>query len=71
MTRNISSRFPALGQTASFYYREKTVDSIIKWTEPVTVGATTQTEVTYTYKIANLAPWALVSKYSANSGMCA
>jgi hypothetical protein len=46
------------GQTASFCYGEKTVDSITKWTEPVTIGAATQTEVTYTYKIANLAPWA-------------
>jgi hypothetical protein len=46
------------GQTASFCYGEKTVDSIVKWTEPVTMGAATQTEVTYTYKIADLAPWA-------------
>lgn len=47
-----------LGQTASFCYGEKTVDSIVKWTEPVTMGAATQTEVTYTYKIADIAPWA-------------
>ncbi len=46
------------GQTASFCYGEKTVNSIVKWTEPVTMGAATQTEVTYTYKIADLAPWA-------------
>ena len=30
----------------------------MKWTELVTTGASSQTEVTYTYKIANLAPWA-------------
>jgi hypothetical protein len=46
------------GQTTSFCYGDKTVDSIVKWTEPVTMGAATQTEVTYTYKIAYLAPWA-------------
>ena len=46
------------GQTVSFCYGEKTVDSIVKWTEPATVGGATQTEVTYTYKIADLAPWA-------------
>ncbi len=56
--RYFRQRADTLGQTASFCYGEKTVDSIVKWTEPVTVGATTQTEVTYTYKIANLPPWA-------------
>ncbi len=47
-----------LGQSAGFCYGDKTVDSIVKWTEPVTMGAGSQTEVTYTYMIANLAPWA-------------
>ncbi len=47
-----------LGQTSSFCYGQKTVDSIIKWTEPMTMGAYSQTEVTYTYKIVNLAGWA-------------
>lgn len=47
-----------LGQSAGFCYGDKTVDSIVKWTEPVTLGASSQSEVTYTYKIANLAPWA-------------
>ncbi len=47
-----------LGQGAGFCYGDKTVDSIVKWTEPVTMGAGSQSEVTYTYKIANLAPWA-------------
>jgi hypothetical protein len=45
-------------QSAGFCYGEKTVDSIVKWTEPVTMGASSQTEVTYTYKIADLAQWA-------------
>ncbi len=47
-----------LGRTGSFCYGQKTVDSIVKWTEPMTVGAFSQTEVTYTYKIVNLAGWA-------------
>ena len=46
------------GRTAGFCYGDKTVDSIVKWTEHVTTGAYSQTEVSYTYKIANLAPWA-------------
>jgi hypothetical protein len=46
-----------LGQSVGFCYGDKTVDSIVKWTEPVTMGAYSQTEVSYTYKIANLAPW--------------
>ena len=50
---------PAIfGQTTSFCYGDKTVDSIVKWTEPVRMGSATQSEVTYTYKIADLAPWA-------------
>ncbi len=48
-----------LGQSAGFCYGDRTVDSIVKWTEPVTMGAGSQSEVTYTYKIANLAPWAI------------
>jgi hypothetical protein len=46
------------GQTAGFCYGEKTVHSIVKWTEPINTGASSQSEVSYTYKIANLAPWA-------------
>ncbi len=46
------------GQIGSFCYGQKVVDSIVKWTEPMTIGAYSQTEVTYTYKIANLASWA-------------
>jgi hypothetical protein len=46
------------GQTGSFCYGQKTVESIVKWTEPMTMGAYSQTEVTYTYKIVNLAGWA-------------
>jgi hypothetical protein len=48
----------ALEQTSGFCYGDKTVDSIVKWTEPVATGPYPQSEVTYTYKIANLAPWA-------------
>ena len=48
----------AFGQTDSFCYGQKTVDSIVKWTEPMTMGASSQTEVTYTYKIVAPANWA-------------
>jgi hypothetical protein len=44
-----------LGQTGAFCYGQKSVDAIVKWTEP---GTSSQTEVTYTYKIVNLAGWA-------------
>ncbi|HVB55482.1 MAG TPA: hypothetical protein VNE63_03490 [Candidatus Acidoferrales bacterium] len=46
------------GQNSAFCYGQETVDSIVKWTEPATMGPYTQSEVTYTYKIADLAPWA-------------
>jgi hypothetical protein len=46
------------GQTSGFCYGQKTVDSIVKWTEPETGGASSQAEVTYTYRIVNLAGWA-------------
>ena len=46
------------GKTGSFCYGQKTVDSIVKWTEPMTVGAYSQSEVTYTYKLLDLADWA-------------
>jgi hypothetical protein len=49
-----------VGQTGEFCYGQKSVDSIIKWTEPATgTGETySQTEVTYTYKIVAPAAWA-------------
>ncbi len=47
-----------MGQTAAFCYGQKSVDSIINRTDPVSTGGTSQTEVTYTYKIASLAAWA-------------
>lgn len=47
-----------LGQTTGFCYGQKSVGSIVKWTEPATVGTSSQAEVTYTYKIENPAPWA-------------
>jgi hypothetical protein len=59
-----------LGQSAGFCYGDKTVDSIVKWTEPVTMGASSQTEVTYTYKIANLARWAKRSDVQREFGDC-
>jgi hypothetical protein len=46
------------GQTGSFCYGQKTVDSIVKWTEPMAMGTSSQTEVTYTYKIVGPARWA-------------
>jgi len=47
-----------LGPIAGFCYGDKTADSIVKLTEPVATGQYSQSEVTYTYKIADLAPWA-------------
>lgn len=46
-----------LGQTNGFCYGQKSVDAIVKWTEPVSIGASSQTEVIYTYKIVDVAPW--------------
>lgn len=51
-----------LGRTGGFCYGQKTVDSVLKWTDPVSIGATSQTEVTYTYKIVNLPAWAELSE---------
>jgi hypothetical protein len=48
----------AAGQNKGFCYGHKSVDTIVKWTEPVKAGASSQTEVTYTYRIADMAPWA-------------
>lgn len=53
--RELSGGF---GQTTGICYGRKQVDSIIKWTEPATISVYSQTEVTYTYKIADLAAWA-------------
>ena len=47
-----------LGQAGEFCYGQKAVDSIVKWTEPTAMGPYTQSEVTYSYKIVNLAAWA-------------
>ena len=47
-----------LGQPRGFCYGLKTVDAIVKWTEPAAQGSISQSEVTYTYKIANPAAWA-------------
>jgi hypothetical protein len=47
-----------LGQASGFCYGQKSVDSIVKWTEPATAGTSSQTEVTYTYRIVDSASWA-------------
>jgi hypothetical protein len=46
----------ALGQANRLCYGHKSVDSIVKWTEPA--KASSLAEITYTYSIANLANWA-------------
>ncbi len=46
------------GQTGGFCYGQKTVDSVLKWGNPVTMDGYSQTEVTYRYKLINLASWA-------------
>jgi hypothetical protein len=45
----------ATGETNGFCYGQKSVDTIVKWTEPV--GAFSQAEVTYTYRIVDPATW--------------
>lgn len=56
--KKYSQQIPgALGQASGFCYGQKSVDAIVKWTEPTTAGASTQAEVTYTYKIVDAAPW--------------
>lgn len=47
-----------LEHASGFCYGQKSVDSIVKWTEPAAVGASSQTEVTYTYRIVDAASWA-------------
>jgi hypothetical protein len=46
----------SLGPTGAFCYGQKSVGSIVNWTESGT-GALSQAEVTYTYQIVNLADW--------------
>jgi hypothetical protein len=46
------------GQTGGFCYGQKTVDSLLKWGDPVAIYGDSRTEVTYTYKMVNLAAWA-------------
>lgn len=45
-------------KNGNFCYGQKMVDTIVKWTEPMTMGAYSQTEVTYTYRLVNFADWA-------------
>lgn len=46
----------AVGPTGGFCYGQKTVDTVVHWTQPE--SGSSQAEVTYTYKIENLAGWA-------------
>ncbi len=46
------------GRTGGFCYGQKSVDSIIRWSEPATAGPRSQAEVVYTYKLLDLASWA-------------
>jgi hypothetical protein len=45
-----------IGPVAEFCYGRKAVDKIVNWTKPE--AGSPQAEVTYTYKIQNLADWA-------------
>ena len=40
------------GQIVGLCYGDKTVDSIVKWTEPGTVGTGSRSEVTYVWSVA-------------------
>ncbi len=46
------------GQTGGLCYGQKAVDSIRNWSDP----NSSQTEVTYTYKLVNRASWAKQSE---------
>lgn len=47
-----------LGQSGAFCYGHEAVDSIVSWTKPESMGSALQSEVTYTYKMPDLALWA-------------
>lgn len=47
-----------LGQSSAFCYGHEAVDSIVSWTKPESMGSALQSEVTYTYKMPDLALWA-------------
>jgi hypothetical protein len=47
-----------LGRVGGFCYGHKSVDAIVKWAEPISEETSSGTEVTYTYKIPDVAPWA-------------
>ncbi len=46
------------GSTTQLCYGQEKVDAVVKWTEPANLGPVTMTEVTYTYKLADVAGWA-------------
>jgi hypothetical protein len=47
-----------MGTFPALCYAHETVDSIVKWNEPVTESGFSMTVVTYTYRLANVADWA-------------
>jgi hypothetical protein len=48
----------AFGQTDGICYGQKAVDSVLKWSNPTAIDGHSRTDVTYTYKVVNLAAWA-------------
>ena len=46
------------GESDGFCYGHEKVDSIVNWTQPQTQGDYTETTVTYTYKVPDVAAWA-------------
>ena len=46
------------GQTGGLCYGQKAVDSVLRWSNPTTVDGRSQSDVTYSYRIDNLAAWA-------------
>jgi hypothetical protein len=45
------------GTVQELCWSEKVLDRVVKWTPPVVFGPLTVSEVTHTYKIANVAEW--------------
>jgi hypothetical protein len=57
-----------LGQSAGFCYGDKTVDSIVKWTEPVTMGAVRRARPPTPIRLQTSRPGRNDPMYSASSG---
>lgn len=58
MGRDIFRQTPGIFEKNGEFCCEEVVDSIVKWTEPMTTGSHSESEDTYTYKLVNLAAWA-------------